>query len=149
MRNMRYIFRLIKQNNCEETIFYRTFGGVHSGCDTLCWERSIWNENPWSSKSPPEELWIFTWIHVHSPLHEYGQYSPETCSLFHYHKVIIWQEVNQVTQSALSLAIDDWMAITWIGSTSCRVWTTRAILVWLQLVPLNSHWWTSQLMIRP
>jgi hypothetical protein len=142
-----YISWFLKNVDRKVTLFWPTFGGVQCSCDTLTWLSSLSNQYPWGFTWPPEASSRFIRICVHWPFLKYGWHSPETCDVLYLQTAIIRQEPNQASQSTMSPNIHERRDITWQDFATCRIGSTWAIMVWLQLMNLNGHWWTSQLMI--
>jgi len=120
-----------------------TFGGVPCGCEcvTLTWVSSLSNQYHWGSISPPGASSRFIRIRVRWPFIKYGQHWLETCQVHYLQNANIRRALTRGSLSTISPNLDEWWAITWWDFTTCRLWSTRAIMVWLQLVDLNGHWW--------
>ena len=148
VRDMICISWSMKKTDCKVIIFYPspTFGRVRCGC-----ECQMLTQDPWGSKLPRAEASSrCIRIRVHWLFLDYGQYSPETCQVLYLQKEIIQRERTQCSLSTISPKIDEWRrAITWRDFTTCRMALTWAIVVRLQSVHLNGHWWASQLIIYP
>ena len=119
------------------------FGGVRCGCDCVPvpWASSLSNQYRWGTISTPEASSRFIWIHVQWPFLNHGQHLPETCQVLYLQKKLIWQEPTRGSLSTISPNINEWRAITWWDFTTCRLWSTRAIMVRLQSVHLNGYRW--------
>jgi len=117
------------------------FGRVWCCCEcvTLTWVSSLSNQYRWGSISPAEASSKFIWIRVQWPCLECGQHSPKTCPVLNLQKDIIQREPTWGSLSTLSPNINEWGAITWWDFTTCRLGSTRAIMVRLELVHLNGH----------
>jgi hypothetical protein len=137
----------IKKADRKMTLVYPAFVRVQCGCDTLTTVSSLSHQYTWGSRSPGEVLLRFIRIRVHWLFLESGQHSQQRCLVLYLQKEIIRQEPTWGSLSTTSPNIHKWRAITWGNFTSCRWGSTGAIMVWLQSVHLNGHWWTSQLLI--
>jgi len=119
------------------------FGKVWCGyeCVTLTTVSSLSNQYRWGSISPPPASSKFIWIRVQWPCLKYGQHSPETCQVLYMQNEIISREPTGGLLWTISPTIDQWRAITWQDSPTCRLGSTRPIMIRLQSVHLNGHQW--------
>jgi len=120
-----------------------TFGEVRCGCEcvTLTRVSSLANKCCRGSISPAEASSRFIQIHVQWPFLKYGQHLLETCQVLYLQKKIIQREPTGGSLSIISPNIEEWRAITWWDCTTYRMGSTWAIIVRLQSVHLNGHWW--------
>jgi len=144
-RDMIYISQFINETDPKVIIFdpFPVFGGVRCAC-----ECHTGTQYPWGSKLPTEEASLrCIRIGVHWPFLEYCQHQRETCQVVHLNKEIIRRELTQGTLWTMSPNIHGWRAITRSDFTACRMGSTRAITVWIQLVHLDGYRWGRQLLI--
>jgi len=132
----------MKKTDCQVIIFYPSpaFGGVRCGC-----ECHMLTQYPWGSNLPLQEASLrCIRICVHLQFLEYGQHSVETCEVLYMQKEIIQQELTRGSLSIISPNINQWRAIIWWDVTTCRMGSTRAMMVRLESVHLNGHRRASQ-----
>jgi hypothetical protein len=110
-----------------------TFGGVRCGS-----ECHMLTQYPWGSKLPPEETSLrCILIRIRWPYVQYGQHCPETCYVLYLQEDVIQREPTRGSLSTISPHTNALRANTRRNFTTCRMGSTRAIMVWHQSVYLN------------
>jgi len=118
------------------------FCGVQCGCACHTLTHYAWGDKL------PTEAWLgCIRICVHWLFLEYGQHSPDTRQVLYVQQEIIQEELTRGSLTKISPNMKEWRATSYWDFTTCRMGPTWAIMVELQSVHLNGHWWASQLII--